>query len=137
MSGYPGMRRIGKPTAVGMRQAKPSAALSASSARIDAIAMRLRFLGLPEPVREHRFHESRRWRFDLAWPEHRLAVEYDGGTYSAAPGGHSSKAGMARDREKDAHAMIAGWSVIRLDAKTYSKTGIGWIEEWFNVRGIG
>jgi len=24
--------------------------------------------GLPEPIRQHRFHPERRWRFDFAWP---------------------------------------------------------------------
>ena len=27
---------------------------------------------------EHRFHPSRLWRLDLAWPEEKLAVEIDG-----------------------------------------------------------
>lgn len=37
--------------------------------------------GLPEPVVNHTEYDERGWvvrRFDLSWPEHRLAVEYDG-----------------------------------------------------------
>ena len=34
---------------------------------------------LPPPVAEHRFHETRRWRFDFAWPDHRVALEIAGG----------------------------------------------------------
>ena len=50
-----------------------------------AMESRLRMLlvlaGLPEPVVNHAEHDDRGWvtrRFDLSWPEHRLAVEYDG-----------------------------------------------------------
>jgi hypothetical protein len=32
-------------------------------------------VGLLESIREHRFAPSRRWRFDLAWPFSRLALE--------------------------------------------------------------
>lgn len=37
--------------------------------------------GLPEPVVNHTEYDERGWvvrRFDLSWPERRLAVEYDG-----------------------------------------------------------
>lgn len=92
-------------------------------------------LSLPAPVREHRFHPSRRWAFDLAWPDHLLAVEYDGGTYSKGRrSGHTSISGMARDKEKDAEAAILGWSVIRLDAKTVRGKGPDWIARWFEAR---
>ena len=130
----------GKPAARNLYARKPATdaqkALSYASSPLGIVERRLRLLGLPEPVREHRFHPERMWRFDLAWPEHRLAVEYDGGTYSKKPGGHSSIAGMARDREKDAHAMILGWSVIRLDARTFRVQGPEWVQAWFKARGI-
>lgn len=38
--------------------------------------------GLPEPVREHRFHNTRMWRFDLCYPALQVAIECEGGTYS-------------------------------------------------------
>lgn len=45
---------------------------------------------MPVPEREHRFHPTREWRFDFAWPsllttygeERRIAVEVEGGTGS-------------------------------------------------------
>ena len=117
-----------------LRQARKAA--QASFGPIATIEARLRLLGVPEGKREHRFHPERMWRFDLAWPEHRLAVEYDGGTYSRRPGGHTSVSGMARDREKDAHAAILGWSVIRLDARTYRRQGPEWVAQWFRARGL-
>lgn len=41
-----------------------------------------RSMGLSAPEPEHRFHESRRWRFDYAWPEHRVALEVEGGVWT-------------------------------------------------------
>lgn len=58
---------------------------------------------------EHRFHPTRRWRFDLAWPDRKLAVEVDGGQWMAGGGRHNSDA----DREKLNAAAIAGWRVLR------------------------
>jgi hypothetical protein len=41
----------------------------------------LSLVGLPKPARELPFHPRSRWRFDLAWPDQRVAVEVDGGTW--------------------------------------------------------
>lgn len=60
-------------------------------------------------VYEYRFHPQRRWRFDLAWPAHRVAVEVDGGQWMAGGGRHNTDA----DREKLNAAAIAGWRVLR------------------------
>ena len=67
---------------------------------------------LPAPTYEHRFHPRRRWRFDLAWPEHKVALEVDGGTWARAPG-HTWGAGIAADREKQNAAVLLGWRVLR------------------------
>ena len=45
-------------------------------------------------VREHRFAPPRRWRFDLAWPAERLAVEVDGGRWQSGGGGTPRPATM-------------------------------------------
>ena len=37
--------------------------------------------GLPVPETQFRFAPPRRWRFDLAWLDRKLACEIDGGTY--------------------------------------------------------
>jgi very-short-patch-repair endonuclease len=76
----------------------------------DDLVHKLALAGLPKPSREYRFHPIRRWRFDLAWPVHKLAVEVDGGTYSG--GRHVRGAGFERDCEKFNAATIAGWRVM-------------------------
>lgn len=36
----------------------------------------------PQPEREYRFHDQRRWRFDYAFIDQRVAIELEGGIYS-------------------------------------------------------
>jgi very-short-patch-repair endonuclease len=67
---------------------------------------------LPEPEREYRFHDSRKWRFDFAWPDQMLAVEIEGGQWIR--GRHNRPKGLEQDAEKYNAAMIDGWTVIRV-----------------------
>lgn len=62
-------------------------------------------------VREHRFHPSRCWRFDFAWPERLLAVEIEGGHWTG--GRHVRGSGFEADCEKYLEALMLGWKVIR------------------------
>lgn len=71
----------------------------------------VRICGLPEPVREYVFCPGRRWRFDFAWPEQRVACEIDGATW--AQGRHVRGAGFERDCEKLNMAVSMGWRVFR------------------------
>ena len=73
--------------------------------------------GLPEPEREYRFHPVRRWRFDFAWLDVKLAVEIEGGVYSG--GRHTRGAGFENDAEKYNEAGLFGWTVLR-----FTKSGI-------------
>jgi hypothetical protein len=65
----------------------------------------------PMPVREHRFHPVRKWRFDYAWPEHLVALEQEGGVFQG--GRHTSGAGFLKDAEKYNTATMMGWRIIR------------------------
>jgi hypothetical protein len=67
--------------------------------------------GLAEPEREHHFDPERKWRFDLAWPSLRTAVEVEGSTFSRSR--HTSGVGFRRDCEKYNAATAAGWHVLR------------------------
>ena len=67
--------------------------------------------GLPEPTLEYVFAKPRKFRFDICWPERRVAVEVDGGTWTG--GRHVSGAGYERDCVKINAATERGWSVYR------------------------
>lgn len=92
------------------RQGKRRRRPACPSALEEALRLQLERRGL-RPEREHRFHTRRRWRFDFAWPELRLAVEVEGGTWSTSR--HTSGQGFADDCEKYNAAAIAGWCVLR------------------------
>lgn len=91
-----------------------------------ALAFHIAAAKLPKPTRQHRFHPSRLWRFDFAWPSHKFAVEVDGGIW--IHGGHSRGSGQLADMEKQAEAVILGWRLIRV-ADRHLRTGqaIDWI----------
>lgn len=70
--------------------------------------------GYGRAVPEYRFHGTRKWRFDLAWPDYKVAFEREGGTFTG--GRHTRGASYARDCEKYNAAASAGWCVIRATA---------------------
>ena len=78
--------------------------------------------GLPRPVAEYRFHPTRKWRMDYAWPENpvatalnfRLAIEVEGGAFMPGGGRHSRGAGMRADLEKYQAALDLHWIVYRI-----------------------
>lgn len=67
-------------------------------------------LAIPDP--EVRFDSVRRWRFDYAWPKHRVALEVEGGAWSR--GRHTRGSGFIADLEKYSEAAAQGWRVIRV-----------------------
>jgi very-short-patch-repair endonuclease len=87
----------------------------------------LRAARVPEPERQYRFHPHRAWKFDFAWPEVRLAVEVDGGTWTG--GRHVRGKGYREDCLKAAEALLLGWRVLRVvPAQVKDGTTLGWIE---------
>lgn len=85
-------------------------------------------VGLRAPVTEYRFHPVRKWRFDLAWVAEKLAVEIDGGVF--VQGRHSRGAGVEKDAEKYAEAMVLGWRVLRVTPRhVRDGRAVGWIEK--------
>lgn len=67
--------------------------------------------GFPPPVLEYHFHPLRRWRFDLAYPADKIAIEIEGGTWTG--GRHVNPQGYAGDLEKYNQAWLWGWGVLR------------------------
>ena len=87
-----------------------------SASQLEAeLALQIKALGLPEPIREYQAIKGRKFRFDFAWLEQRLLVEVNGGTYTQ--GAHSTGLGIARDYEKANLAVLQGWRVLTFDGK--------------------
>ena len=102
------MRRLRRPLRSSRRQSSPSLL----ERRFVALLLQS---GLPLPTPEHPFARDwgRRWRFDFAWPDLRLAVEVDGGIWIPGGGRHNRGAGYEADVEKLNVAVILGWRVLR------------------------
>ena len=66
--------------------------------------------GIPCPMYELTFALPRKWRFDLAWPGHRLALEVQGGIF--AGGRHNRGAALLKEWEKLNEAAALGYRVM-------------------------
>lgn len=87
----------------------------------EAFATHLRAVGIPFE-REYRFHPERKWRFDFAFPEHKVAVEIEGGVWSH--GRHTRGSGFVKDCDKYNSAAILGWRVLRFTPSEHVNTGL-------------
>jgi very-short-patch-repair endonuclease len=88
---------------------------------------------IPPPIQEYRFHAVRRWRFDFVWPERKLAVEIEGGTWTG--GRHTTGKGFEEDSLKYDEAMRAGWNVYRCTSgMVKSGRAIETIEILYNMK---
>lgn len=76
-----------------------------------SVATWLEAEGLPSARFEYRAFPPRRWRFDLAWPDYKIALEIDGGVYTR--GRHTRGVGFERDCWKMNEAAASGWCVFR------------------------
>jgi len=74
------------------------------------LALHMKAAGL-NPVSEFRFHPPRRWRFDFAFLDQKIAVECEGGTWTG--GKHTRGKGFALDCEKYNQASLDGWTLLR------------------------
>ena len=68
-----------------------------------------------EVVKEHMFHYTRKWRFDYAIPELKVAIEIDGGVWDY--GRHNRPHGYINDMEKLNTAASMGWLVLRFTSQ--------------------
>jgi hypothetical protein len=68
--------------------------------------------GLPMPELQYDLidRSGRVWRVDFAWPDPKVAVEYDGFDW------HSDPDALRRDRQKRAALLEMGWSVMSIVA---------------------
>lgn len=92
------------------------------------LAKHLRELKLGEVVYEHKWHEFRKWRFDLAIPSQRLAFEIEGGAF--VRGRHTRGKGFIADMEKYNTAQMQGWRVLRFTPQQVLKgEALDWLQE--------
>jgi hypothetical protein len=68
--------------------------------------------GLPMPALQYKVvdRSGRRWRLDFAWPDQKVAVEYDGFDWHSDPGT------FRKDRQKRAALQEIGWSLVSIVA---------------------
>lgn len=79
------------------------------------------------PVSEYRFDDTRKWRFDFAWPKVKVAVEIDGGVFMG--GRHTSGAGYTKDCYKLNRAVELGWRVLRFTPQMLKNDPISVIQQ--------
>ena len=64
-----------------------------------------------EVVKEYQFHPVRKWLFDYAIPEHKIALEVEGGVWTN--GRHTRGTGFLKDIEKYNTGTLLGWRIFR------------------------
>lgn len=119
-----------------------------SSSYLERIALALiKDAGLPEPIREYRFHPDRRWRADFVWliskqkfvfngdqatlqheKQIKVMLEVDGGTWMIK-GGHTTGQGFQNNCDKLNEAALMGFTVLRV-TRTHIQSGqmIEWLK---------
>jgi hypothetical protein len=69
--------------------------------------------GLPEPALQYEVVgvDGQTWRLDFAWPEYRVAAEYDGVAW------HSGPDAFFRDRRRYSALQELGWAIVSIVAE--------------------
>lgn len=95
----------------------------------------LKMFKVPMPEREVLFHPTRRFRFDAAWVNIKLAVEFNG-IFQVKDGAHQHTTNLMRDYVKVAEAQLLGWIMFSVTAESV-RTGEAreWILRAFSLRG--
>lgn len=78
---------------------------------MDTFLLLLKDEKLPLPVAEYKFCPDRRWRFDYAYPDLKVAIEQEGAVW--AQGRHTRGSGFIKDMAKYNKAALLGWRVLR------------------------
>lgn len=86
-----------------------------------------------EVVKEHMFHWTRKWRFDYAIPDLKVAIEIDGAVWDY--GRHNRPQGYINDMEKLNTAASMGWLVLRFTTDDRLKAStLALIKDTINLR---
>jgi very-short-patch-repair endonuclease len=105
----------------------------------------LRNLKLGRVLPEYAFCPERKFRFDFAIPQIRLAVEICGGLFQTRdafgrlqnlPGRHTHGAGQQKDYEKLNLALVHGWKVFQFStADVRNGTARRFLKLWAEAHG--
>ena len=98
------LSQLGKP----QLHPRPSGTSRQKAARRNNLAIYFTSLDV---VTEYRFATPRRWRFDVALPQYKVAVEQEGGLF--VQGRHNRAKGYIADMAKYNEAVQRGWRVLR------------------------
>lgn len=106
------LRQAGRRGIVAVRDLLPLADSRADSEMESESRLMMIDGGLPLPVLQYPIvdRDHRTWRVDFAWPEQRLAVEYDGVVW------HEGPEAFAYERQRRAALQEVGWVVIPIIA---------------------
>lgn len=89
-------------------------------------------------VREYKFHPTRKWRFDFAYPGLKVALEKEGGVFMGSRGRHTNGGGFTADCEKYSVAASMGWLVIRATTAQINKLMfLAWLRDAISLRELG
>lgn len=75
-----------------------------------------------EHEREYKFLHDRRFRFDIALPKNKIAIEFEGGIFTN--GAHTRGKHYASDAKKYNLAVMHGWKLLRYTTADTNK--INW-----------
>jgi very-short-patch-repair endonuclease len=119
-------------TAAGKQLAKEQAKAKREHLEL-TFKMQLRAAGIHKGlVCEHVFHPERKWRFDFAFLDIKLAIEVDGGT-TWGKSRHSYGTGFDNDCIKRNTAQAMGWKVFNFSAGLIkSGQAIMFVEDFIN-----
>lgn len=90
---------------------KPRRASAVGSELEISLMLQMEAHGIKGFTIEHKFHPTRRWRFDFAYLKSKIAIEVEGGTWTK--GRHTTGSGFEKDCEKYNEAALLGWKVFR------------------------
>jgi very-short-patch-repair endonuclease len=68
-----------------------------------------------EAEREYKFTTVKNWCFDFAFPDKKIAIEIEGGTWNG--GRHIRGAGFEEDCIKYNQAVLEGWRLLRFTSR--------------------
>lgn len=92
--------------------------ISDSPDYVSMISGALTILGVKHE-REYKFLHDRRFRFDIALPKKKIAVEFEGGIFSG--GRHTRGKGYSSDAKKYNLAVRHGWRLLRFTSAEVSR----------------